>query len=217
MHEEYSYAIYLPPCYPASAPAGGYPVLYLLHGQGMDESTWTDLGLPETLDRLIASGEIAPLLVVMPREKRELQSPAESKYAGVLLGELIPAVEGGYAACAQRDCRLLGGISRGAAWAVHIGLQNPGLFSAVGGHSLTPFYGDTRDAPGWIKAMKADETPRLWLDMGDKDRFRQGYDGFVSMLQGTGLAFSEHTSPGKHDAAYWSAHLEDYLRWYGGN
>lgn len=214
---ELPYAVYLPPCYPAGAPAGGYPVLYLLHGQDMDQNVWVELGLPETADRLIASGEMQPMLIVMPFEQRALQSPQESKYAAALLDELLPRVEQDYAACTLRACRMLGGISRGGSWAVHIGLQHPELFGALGGHSLAVFYGDTRDAPRWVKAIPADEVPRLWLDMGEKDRFRKSYTEFVKVLKDSGLAFSEHTYPGGHDASYWSAHLEDYLRWYGGN
>ncbi len=211
------YAVYLPPCYPTGAPAGGYPLLYLLHGQDMDQNVWVSLGLTEMADRLIASGEMQPMIIIMPFEQRALQSPAESRYAAALLEELLPRVERDYAACAARTCRMLGGISRGASWAVHIGLQHPDLFGVLGAHSLTVFYGDTRAALRWIKAIPADEVPRLWLDMGEKDRFRQSYTEFVQMLTGTGLDFSEHTFPGGHDAVYWSAHLEDYLRWYGGN
>ena len=216
MGEGVQYTLYLPPCYPATAPDEGYPVLYLLHGQGMDHQFWGDLGLLDAADRLIAAGDIPPVIIVMPTEKYTLQDPEPSKFPAVLLDELLPWIESHYNTCTRPDCRSLGGISRGANWSMRLGLQHPELFGSLGGHSLTVFYGDSISAPGWIEAISAVEMPRIWLDMGEKDPYRDSYEQFVAMLNKNQVRFSEHSNSGGHNAAYWTAHLEEYLRWYAG-
>ena len=52
------YRVYLPPCYDEQ-PDRRYPVLYLLHGQSFTEDQWIRLGVPETADALIASGQVS--------------------------------------------------------------------------------------------------------------------------------------------------------------
>ncbi len=62
------YRIYLPPCYDEQ-PEQAYPVLYLIHGQTYSDTQWDRLGVPETADQLIRTGEVAPFIVVMPRDR----------------------------------------------------------------------------------------------------------------------------------------------------
>ena len=57
-------SVYLPPSYDGKKK---FPVLYLLHGSGGDETAWLELGnVPRIMDNLIAKGEAVPMIVVMP-------------------------------------------------------------------------------------------------------------------------------------------------------
>jgi enterochelin esterase-like enzyme len=205
--------VFLPPCYDPLHP-GGYPVLYLLHGQGMDESGWNTMGASHTAARLIASGELNPFLMVMPREDYYLQDMTQSGFGRALLEDLLPWVETQYAVCSERSCRAIGGMSRGATWAMMIALEHPGLFSAAGGHSLpnaffSPYYLQLL----W-EAQPEDERMRLYLDIGEFDRYRPGAEEFQQQLDFLQIPHEWHLNPGTHDHAYWIEHVEDYLRWY---
>src|SRR6476660_9054285 len=63
--EDFTYRVYLPPDY-LTRPDRRYPVLYMLHGNGGNYTEWTDSFLPEQADRMMASGEIPPFIIVMP-------------------------------------------------------------------------------------------------------------------------------------------------------
>ena len=204
--------VYLPPCY---APDGRYPVLYLLHGQGATAEHWLSLGLAETADALIASGDLPPLIMVLPYEAESLKNPFENGFGPALTGDLIPWVDATYAACPDRACRALGGISRGAAWAVHLGFSEWALFGAIGAHSLPPFYGDPGKLPGWVGQIPAGELPALYMDIGDRDIYLAPNAEFDAALTALAVPHTRLVQPGRHDAAYWALHLPDYLRWYG--
>jgi len=209
------YNLYLPPCYPDTVPAAGYPTLYLLHGQGADHNMWLELDVAGTADHLIAAGEIDPLIIVMPFEKDSLLNPNQSGFPDMLLDELLPEIEKRYTTCTIRACRMLGGISRGANWTMRIGLQNSQLFSKLGGHSLTVFIGDDLATPDWIAAIPAGDMPQIWLDTGDKDRFRESFMVYENLLTALGVPFLVQHNPGSHNMDYWAGHISDYLRWYG--
>ncbi|MEK7784043.1 MAG: alpha/beta hydrolase-fold protein, partial [Chloroflexota bacterium] len=110
--------IYLPPCYEARK-RESYPVLYLLHGQEMNEKTWGEIGVGATADSLINSGDIPSLIIVMPRERRD------SRFGDALVSDILPYIDSHYRTLADRDHRALSGMSRGAGWALRVGLQNP--------------------------------------------------------------------------------------------
>ncbi len=80
------YRVWLPPCYDEQ-PDRRYPVLYMIHGQNYNEDQWDRLGIDETAASLISSGEIPPLIIVMPRD-RNWGQPSEDKFGRVLVEEL---------------------------------------------------------------------------------------------------------------------------------
>jgi enterochelin esterase-like enzyme len=206
--------IYLPPCY-GFDPAQRYPVLYLLHGQGGSEAQWTGFGLAETADRLIAAGEMRPLMVVMPNERQYLQDVAEAQFPNALLEELLPYIDEHYATCDERACRSIGGLSRGAAWAARLGFEHWKLFGSIGLHSLPGFIGDPNRLPVWLADLPDGEYPRVWLDIGVDDRYLKPASDFEALLTRFRLPHEWHLLPGGHEDAYWRANLESYLRWYG--
>ena len=167
--------IYLPPCYRAGTPQR-YPVLYLLHGAGADQTQWDDVGIDETADRLIADGAIPSLLMVLPGGN----CSGDPTYDRFVVDELIPFIDVSYPTRAERDSRAIGGISMGGRSAFAIAMAHPGWFGSVGGHS--PALGNVEDLAGLRR-----EPMRIWLDVGDADGLAASVERFAQQLERAGL------------------------------
>ena len=205
--------VYLPACY-GSEPGELYPVLYLLHGQSFNEDQWERLGVREIADRRISEGLAKPFIIVMPREVLYLEDPNESDFKRILVDELIPWIENEYDVCREFDCRAIGGISRGAAWSVRIGLQECGLFGAIGAHSLPPFRGDITNLQYQLMNCPQDLRPRIYIDIGNYDRYLEAASQFQSALTAYRATHEWHLNEGTHDELYWRNHVNEYIEWY---
>jgi len=208
------YRIYLPPCYNEDTPQS-YPVLYLIHGQTYSDTQWDRLGVPEAADRMIASGEAAPFIVVMPRDRVWLE-PTEDNFGLAVEQSLIPWVDDHYRTIPDRAHRAIGGLSRGGAWAIHLGLSHPELFSAVGLHSGFVFHSDVQALYLWLFNLPAGMAPRIYMDISNDDRpeITQSATWLEELLTRYDIAHEWYMFVGEHDETYWRAHVEDYLRWY---
>jgi len=204
--------VYLPPCY-QNHPQQRYPVLYLFHGLTYTDDQWIRLGAPQTADRLIAAGDIPPFLIVMPSDPSSLE-PAQYGFAEAVIQDLIPAIDTRYRTLADRLHRAVGGLSRGAGWAIHLGLTHPDLFGAIGAHSVVVFGSDGMLVAGWLAAMPPGSLPRIYLDIGDDDAGLSSALLLEGMLTADDIPHEWHLDRGSHDETYWSAHIEAYLRWY---
>lgn len=206
--------IYLPPCYDFNQKST-YPTLYMLHGMTDTNDQWVSLGLTDAADRLIAAGTIQPMLIVMPYEVNWQLSPDQSAYGAGIIDLLIPWVEKTYRACTQRDCRAIGGLSRGGNWAVKIGFENWQLFTAIGAHSTPLFVGGILDLTTAIRKLPSlSDAPAVYVDAGDKDENLAAVKDFEKTLTDLHVAHEFFLGKGAHDAAYWRAHVEEYLLWY---
>ena len=208
------YRIYLPPCYDEE-PDRTYPVLYLIHGQTYTDTQWDRLGVPEAADQLIRSREVGPFIVVMPRDRVWLE-PTEDNFGKAVVQSLVPWIDDHYRTIPDREHRAIGGLSRGGAWAVDIGLSRWDLFSAVGVHSGFVFYSDYQPIYQWVYNTPPGMFPRIYMDVGDKDRpeISEGAAWLEDFLTRLNIPHEWHLFSGEHDEAYWHAHVEDYLRWY---
>jgi enterochelin esterase-like enzyme len=209
------YRIYLPPCYDEE-PERSYPVLYLIHGQTYSDTQWDRLGVPETADWLIAEGEAAPFIVVMPRDRVWLE-PTEDNFGLAVEQSLIPWVEEHYRTIPDRTHRAIGGLSRGGAWAIHLGFSHPELFGSVGAHSGFVFHSDLQLLYLWLYNLPMGMAPRIYLDVADEDRpeIAESAAFLEDLLTQYDIPHEWHMFVGEHEEAYWQAHVEDYLRWYG--
>jgi enterochelin esterase-like enzyme len=202
--------IYLPPCYD---PSGNYPVLYLLHGQGMDDSYWISLGVTGIADLAINNGQ-TPFIMVFPFEERFLEDNSISKFPDAIVNDLIPWVDANYATCTQKDCRAIGGISRGGGWAIKLALRHIDLFGTLGGHSYGLMFGDSNQVPKQLETYTIDDFPRIYLDRGDQDSLAPDIDYFVKVLMANGIRPEFHIYPGSHTRNYWSTHVQEYMNFY---
>lgn len=149
----------------------------------------------------------------MPRD-RVWREPAEDPFGRALVEHVLPWVDEHYRTIPGRQHRAVGGLSRGAAWAVHLGLSRWELFGAIGAHSLPVFWSDTPHVRAWLAAIPPDALPRIYLDIGENDYLIESALWFAGVLNELDIPHEWHLFPGRHEEAYWQAHLERYLRWY---
>ena len=205
--------VYLPPCYEWDIEMT-YPVLYFLHGQSFTDDQWDRLGADETLDAMVASGEFVPFIIVMPKETNYMNNQWDSKFGPSLAEELVPWVDAQYRTVMNREGRVIGGLSRGAAWAMRTGMIYWEKFGAIGCHSFAPFRGDFNEAPFWFKEISEEDLPRIYIDMGVLDVNLDPAKVFENRLTKYRIPHEWHIFLGTHNEEYWSTHVGDYLKWY---
>ena len=208
------YKIYFPPCYDES-PNSSYPVLYLIHGQNYNHNQWERLGAFETADGLMRSGETPPFIIVLPRDRNWAQ-PTEDLFGRVLTEELVPHIDRNYRTIDDRLFRAVGGLSRGAGWAVHLGLSSWELFGKIGAHSLPVFWTDTQHIRSWLDDIPIKSLPDIYIDIGENDRpqILASAQWFEEILTEKNIPHEWYLNTGYHEEAYWQSHIEEYLRWY---
>ena len=206
------YSVYLPPCYDENSTTL-YPVIYLLHGQTYNNEQWVRLGVTEEADALINKKQISPVIIIMPNDP-DWRQPGDSPFGRMLVEELIPHVDNTYPTRAIRQYRAIGGLSRGASWALHLGLTEWKLFSKVGTHSLPVFVSDDNDIPGWLNAIPPQSIPQIYIDTGNHDPELNIARGFENLLSTRHIPHDWHMFTGTHEEEYWARHIEKYLLWY---
>lgn len=129
------YAIYLPPDYETSQRS--YPVLYLLHGAGDDQTGWIQFGeVLNIADKAIREGKAAPMIIVMPDANTGRRGYAndikgEWRYEDFFFQELIPYIEKNYRVRAEKRYRAVAGLSMGGEGTFTYALHHPELFAAA--------------------------------------------------------------------------------------
>lgn len=214
LSKPFDFIVYLPPCYQQQVERR-YPVLYLIHGKNFTQDQWDRIGVDEMADTLIAAGEVAPFIIVMPYDRMNIP-PSEDPFGEALITELIPWIDQNYRTLPHREYRAIGGLSRGAAWAIHLGLGNWDLFGAVGAHSMALFWEDVSAIPPWLEGMHPGEIPRIFVDAGRQDfeEIRNSSAWFGDLLTEMDIPHEWYSFAGTHDEDYWRSHLEQYIRFY---
>ena len=167
--------VYLPPKYDASKK---YPVLYLLHGIGGDETEWL-AGVPNViLDNLIADGKAKDMIIVMPNGRAQENDskegnvmasfPAFAQFDKDLIGSLIPFIESKYSVYSDKMHRAIAGLSMGGGQSLNFGLANMDVFAFVGGFSSAPNTNMPEVLIPDVEKTKA-ENKLLWMVCGGAD------------------------------------------------
>lgn len=211
--QPFTFRVYAPPCFDPDSEVR-YPVLYMIHGQTFAHDQWGRLGIGEAADEMILDRASVPFLIVMPREDDTFSDIYTSIFARDLIGGLVPWVDENYPTCADRACRAIGGLSRGGAWALRLGFLHWDLFGAVGLHSTPPFIGDPEKFPLWLREIPADQVPRIYIDTGRGDAYLVSTTRFENLLVQLNVPHEWYLFNGRHEEAYWSDHVADYLAWY---
>jgi len=205
--------VYFPPCY-TDQPDKPYPYIVMIHGMTYKNDQWDRLGADEAADEFISSGEAPPFLIFLPYEEQTTGNLYEDGFGDAITSGLVLYVEKNYPVCKERSCRAIGGLSRGAGWAVHIGLSKPQVFGSIGAHSLPVFNGDLPAAPRWLATIPQDEMPRVYIDIGIADGGMSPAIRFEQILTDYNVPHEWYINNGEHTEGYWSSHVKEYLRWY---
>jgi len=131
---ERKYAVYLPPDYETSERS--YPVLYLLHGAGDDQTGWIQFGeVLRITDSGIKDGTATPMIIIMPDantgKRGYFNQGNDWRYEDFFFEELMPYVEKKYRIKAEKKYRAVAGLSMGGGGSFMYALHHPELFSSA--------------------------------------------------------------------------------------
>jgi len=211
--------VYTPPGY---SPDKRYPVLYLLHGIGGDETEWQRFATVDVLmDNLIADGKAVPMIVVMPNGRAQKDdrpgpnpmatAPAFALFERELLDDVIPAIESRYSVQADREHRAIAGLSMGGGQALNIGLGHLDTFAWVGAFSAAP----NTKPPGQLvpdpQAVKQ-RLKLLYLSCGKNDGLIRISQGVHTFLKERGVPHIWHVDGYGHDPTHWRNNLWQFVQ-----
>jgi enterochelin esterase-like enzyme len=132
---ERKYAVYLPPGYDVSERS--YPVLYLLHGAGDDQTGWVQFGeVRHIADKAIKEGKATPMVIIMPDANTHQRGYTNDvsgnwRYEDFFFEELMPFVEEKYRIKSEKRYRAVAGLSMGGGGTFYYALHRPDLFSSA--------------------------------------------------------------------------------------
>ncbi len=206
--------VYTPPGYSAEKK---YPVLYLLHGIGGDETEWQRFARPNVLfDNLLAEGKVTPMIVVMPNGRARkndraegnvfASAPAFAAFEQDLLKDVIPTIESRYSVEADRVHRALAGLSMGGGQSLNFGLAHLDTFAWIGAFSAAP---NTKPASELVPdpASAKNQLKLLWLACGKKDNLIRISQGVHAYLKDKDIPHVWHVDGNAHNPIEWRNNL----------
>ncbi len=217
---------------PASYAEGNrrYPVLYLQHGGGEDESGWTFQGKTNhILDNLIAEGKAKEMIVVMsngnitvPGAGFGYSIEGMRGFEKELTEEIVPFVDKSFRTITDRKSRALAGLSMGGGQSFFVGLQHTELFSHIGIFS-TGVFGGIRETkafdaeaamPGLISHHeKFNQALALfYISVGTDDPRLSSTQKAVADMRQKGLSITFNSFPGDHEWQVWRKSLYDFAQ-----
>ena len=215
MGEHRHFFIYLPPTYNLrSAAHRNYPTIYLLHGDPSNSGEWLRYGTPAVFDAGFAHGDVAETILVMPDGTGHVT--AATQWANRRDGrdriedatlELVAYVDQHYRTAADRQYRVIGGLSSGAYGAVNIAARHPDVFGVAMGFSgyyvaRGPVFGsdrayiDSNSPTVMVQRSAAARTVHYVLTIGSADPFRTSTEALAQQLRRLGVAVNFEVIPG---------------------
>ncbi|GAB3954261.1 esterase family protein [Spirosoma harenae] len=218
--------VYTPPGYEKGSTK--YPVFYLLHGGGDDDSGWNTIGRAGfILDNLIAAGKAKPMIVVMPNGSMpmppsngmpnpQMMNQMRDLFSKEFLNEVVPNVEKNYRIVPTADNRAIAGLSMGGFQTLDLTLTRPELFSYVGVFS-SGFFGDTANEadtkyakvlndPSFNKGKKL-----FWVSIGKDDFVMEANKKTLAMFDKHNIKYQYKESSGGHTWVNWRQYLNEYV------
>lgn len=217
--------IYLPFNY-ISENGKKFPVLYLRHGGGDNETSWTQAAgkADVILDNLIADKKAKPMLVVMTYGLTDGSWSGGSTKEGVnqleaeLVDNVIPYVETYYRVLKDKSSRAIAGLSMGGGQAYIIGLNNLDKFSYIGEFSAgllsdSKFDINERVPAIFTKPEKVNSNLKLlWIACGKDDPRFSGHQVFDYMLSEKKINHEFHIGEGGHEWRFWREQLASFAQ-----
>ncbi|HEU4390265.1 MAG TPA: alpha/beta hydrolase-fold protein [Blastocatellia bacterium] len=229
--------IYTPPGYDSSRDR--YPVFYLLHGGGDEDSGWSTIGRAGFIvDNLLAEKKIKPMIVIMPNgslprpanlptvtpgvtptpEVAAALAAAQGRFTNELLKDIVPFVEKNYRVLTARENRAIAGLSMGGGQTLQVVTSNPDQFAYVavwsaGVNPQTSADFEKRASAFLENPEKTNKMLKLFsISVGDKDFTLAGSKNLSEMLKKRGIKNEIHISGGGHTWINWRHYLNDYAQ-----
>jgi enterochelin esterase-like enzyme len=230
--------IYTPPGYDKDT-GKKYPVLYIQHGGGEDETGWAVQGKTDIiLDNLIAAGKAKPMLVVIANgnvpgpggARGGYSSAGMAGFANELLNNIVPFIESNYRVLANAENRALAGLSMGGGQAFFVGLGNKDKFGSIGVFSTGLFGGIAapggmgsgaggtfnaeEQVPGLLTNAKSfnNSLKVFYISVGEQDPRLEYTKKAVADFKSHGLNVEFASFPGGHEWQVWRKSLYDFAQ-----
>jgi enterochelin esterase-like enzyme len=217
--------IYTPPGYDAGT-SEKYPVLYILHGGGEDQTGWATQGKTDLiLDNLIAAKKATPMLVVMPDANigmggfnvQGIESSLKM-FEREMKEAILPFVENNYRVNTEAKSRALAGLSLGGMHTLYTGIHNTNMFSYLGVFSsgwIIPMMSTIANTQYELlqrdSALVNRNLKQFWIAMGGKDdiAYKNGQI-MLDKLKELNIRFSYSEYPGGHTWPVWRNNLYNF-------
>ena len=170
--------VYTPPGYDKNIEKN-YPVVYIQHGGGEDETGWVEQGKTDLiLDNLIAEGKAKPMIVVMANGNVRTggggySSEGMARFKQEMTQNIVPFIDENYRTLADAKNRAICGLSMGGGQSFYVGLESLDYFGSVGVFSSGLFGGIRNPSGSTFDAEK--EIPGL---LSKSDEFNKKLDLF---------------------------------------
>ncbi|MDF2441176.1 MAG: hypothetical protein JWN98_2160 [Abditibacteriota bacterium] len=206
--------VYTPAAYERQTRAR-FPILYLFHGSGDNEATWTEFGRAHViLDNLIATGKARPMIVVMTdghaatSSSPALRGTNTADFERDLLQDVMPLVESRYRVRADRENRAIVGLSMGGNQSLVIGLNHHDLFAWVGGMSSAIREPETALSK-YFDTLHTSRNPLrlLWIAIGKDDFLLKENQYFNTLLKSRNVPHEYIETEGNHSWPVWRRYL----------
>ena len=212
--------VYLPPAFDYRKQ---YPVLYLQHGYGENETGWIYQGHAGRIaDRLLLDGRMEEMIIVMGNGMASTEGMdknrllANALFPNILLSDLIPFIEAKYPVKTDKWSRAMAGLSMGSYQTSLVTLSNPDMFGYAGlfsGFLRAPWGEEESDRLSILdNPERFHESFRVFYRaMGTEDTFFGSFAADDAFLEGRQLNIIRKTFPGGHDWSVWRRCLHDFL------
>jgi len=195
-----------------------YPVLYLLHGSGDTELTWTVVGRANViLDNAIAQKRARPMIVVMPYGHTPNAAPSRSRqrrheaFETDLMRDVMPFVEKNYRVRKDAAQTAIAGLSMGGGQSLRVGLGHPARFGWVAAFSASIPSEEELDRL-LARPEAIDETLKLlWIGCGKRDFLFEANQRFLTRLKADKIAHVARITDGAHEWRVWRRYLNELL------
>ncbi len=212
-----------------------YPVLYLLHGMGGDEDSWSTLGrAAQILDNLIAQGKAKPMIVVMTNGNSDLQAAWGESPTGYVtptielpkttdgsfedaFPEVVTFIDKAYRTIAKKESRAIAGLSMGGFHSMQISKEYPTQFNYIGLFSASARFKGRKESHIYenceekIKKQFSQKPALYWIAIGKEDFLYEENQKFRSFLDANGFSYTYVESEGGHIWKNWRNYLCQFL------
>lgn len=213
--------VYLPPDYFASEKeAKKYPVLYLQHGHGENETAWVNQGKANfILDKLIAEKKAEPMILVMcngmvsSENGGKIVIGSTEGFESLLIKEVIPYVEEKYRAFGDKEHRGMAGLSMGSMQTSVVTLKHQDLFDYVGifsGFVTDVLSGYTEHTKAAYLDTYSDHIKYIFRAMGNQDIFYEYFCADDKLLAAHHVMHERVVYEGAHEWKVWQRCLYDF-------